>query len=230
MRRIIIALALLLMSVFFVLGQADTTPDSAPPLMITVSNQSCAMALVETDAATPEATAEAQATSETESVVAYPTLTPGDDCADVLPLLYAPTNGTLWIALWLPDEFPWQQFEAVEGDEHPPKLDTRGRYVGCANPETGEHICRVLWEYDDVTYLIEVPLLIGNAYTPPATDVPTTAPETENSGVWGDCGSCSTCGGPVEHCVLAPDNQCLWDAARCEKPPAAAPATTPDSP
>ena len=229
MRRTIIALVLpiLLMSGLFALGQANSPTSSAPPLMITVSNRSCAMALAESEAATPEATVEAQATSEAVSVAASaidsPVLTLGNDCADLIPLLYAPTNGTLWIALWLPNEFPWHQFRAVEGDEHPPRFDTRGRYVGCANPEKGEQTCRALWDYEGMTYLIEVPLLVGNAYTPPAANqsaASTSQPPAEavNNGVWGGCGSCTTCGGPVEHCVLSPDNQCLWDAARCETP------------
>lgn len=226
MHRKIIAftLLMLLLSVVLALGQGTTPTTSAPPLMLTVSNRSCAMALAEPEEATPEATAEAEATEVAVSAADYPVLTLGNDCADVIPLLYAPTNGTLWVSLWLPDEFPWQQFRTVAGDEHPPKFDTRGRFVGCANPEKGEHTCQALWDYEDVTYRIELPMLVGNAYTPSATsvpastDIPTSAPEPENNGVWGNCGSCTTCGGPVEHCVLSPDNQCLWDAYRCERP------------
>ncbi len=226
---VVLVLPILLMSALLALGQANNPAAPQPRLMIAVSGQSCAMTLTEPSAATPEATAEAtveaqatsEATGEAPSAVDYPVFAPGDGCASVLPLLYAPSNGKLWIALYTPNDFPWQQFRVVPDDPYPPLLDTRGRYVGCANPQKGEQTCRLLWDYLDKTYLLEIPLRVGNAYTAPApapTLVSSATPEpvVSNNGVWGDCGSCTTCGGPVEHCVLSPDNQCLWDAARCE--------------
>ena len=232
MRRITLALALILMlttSVMFVLGQNDPVP----PLQITVENQTCRLALADnatlpdfpaatTDsAATAEAqaaTAEAQSTAEPAAT--YPVLTLGDGCTAVRSLLGVPSNGTLWVVLSIPNEFPWQQFQTVPGDPNPPKLDKRGRFVGCANPEQGQQTCYVLWDYLSATYLVEIPLTVRGAYIAPlVTNTPqvsTPVPPPENSGVWGDCGSCTTCGGPVEHCVLSPDNQCLWDAERCE--------------
>ncbi len=228
MRRttIFLTLPVLLMSVLLALGQANTPADTAPPLWISVGGQSCQLSLAEGDAATPEATAEAEAMpeatseagSEATEVVAYPVLTPGVNCTNVIPLLHVPSNDTLWLALWMPNEFPWQHFRSVEGDQHPPKIDTRGRFLGCSNPERGEQSCQVLWRHEGATYRVVLPLHVGNAYTASTTTEATATPETASSGVWGNCGSCTTCGGPVEHCVLSPDNQCLWDAYRCERP------------
>ncbi len=230
MRRLTLALVLILMltSVMFVLGQNEPVP----PLQITVDNETCRMALAENaalpdfPAATAEtatgaealATVEAQATAE--PMPTYPVLTLGDGCTYLTSLLHVPSNGTLWITLSIPNEFPWQQFQTVPDDPNPPQLDKRGRFVGCANPEQGEQTCYLLWSYLSATYLIEIPLTVRSAYIAPlVTNTPqfsTPVPPPENSGVWGDCGSCTTCGGPVEHCVLAPDNTCVWDAERCE--------------
>jgi len=234
MRRIIfgIALAVIFASTMLILAQATPTP---PPedsfLELTVAGKTCHMALAGDSAATPEvgveapaqtpAEATAEATSDASSSADgnYTLVELGDDCADVIPHLYAPTNGTLWIALALPNEFPWQQFMTVADDPNPPKFDTRGRFVGCSNPDEGEHTCSLLWEHEGTTYRIDIPLLVGRAYFSTARATPTEeaiSTPPVNSGVWGDCGSCTTCGGPVEHCVLAPDNTCVWDAERCE--------------
>ena len=32
---------------------------------------------------------------------------------------------------------------------------------------------------------------------------------------WSACGSCADCGADPSQCVLSPDGQCVWDAARC---------------
>ncbi len=163
-------------------------------------------------------------------------LTLGSDCNFLTPLLHVPSNGELWIALSVPGEFPWQQFQTVPGDPNPPKLDTRGRFVGCANPDQGAQTCYLLWDYMTSTYLVEIPLSVRSPYIAPIastnTPQPISTPAPQNSGVWGDCGSCTTCGGPIDHCVLSPDNQCLWDAERCETkrtptpiPPTVAPST-----
>ncbi len=38
---------------------------------------------------------------------------------------------------------------------------------------------------------------------------------TAGSRAWGACGSCADCGADPSQCVLSPDGQCVWDAARC---------------
>ena len=232
MRRMILGLALLVVSVTAAFAQ-QATPTPAPDfLQITVAGTTCHLVIADQAAATPEATTDitASATAEaTSEAISYPVIQLGDDCTPVIPQLYAPTNGTLWVALFVPGEFPWQQFQRVPGDPYPPKFDTRGRYVGCSIPDKGQQTCHLLWTYQSVTYEVNIPMQIGNYYVPgtkapsavPASAIPPTdtpAPTTDNSGVWGDCGSCTTCGGPVDHCVLAPDNSCVWDAARCENP------------
>ncbi len=35
---------------------------------------------------------------------------------------------------------------------------------------------------------------------------------------WGPCGSCQSCGGPADECVLSPEGQCLWDPTFCSGP------------
>ena len=232
MRRIVIAvtLAALLVSSVFVLGQGSSVPPNVTPgLKITVSNQTCDMALAET-AATPEATAEttpeAQPESTAVSTPSYPVLTLSSDCYTVTSLLFVPSNGILWVALALPNEPEWQHFAALASDPNPPQFDKRGRYVGCSIPQTGAQTCQFLWQNLDTTYLIQLPVTVHNAYVAPVTNtpVPTTgAPistplPTNDSGIWGSCGSCTTCGGPVEQCVTSPQGECLWDAATCEHP------------
>lgn len=213
-------------------------------LEITVSNQTCSL-VEQTDAtATPEAAEEAGASSAAATAEAFSdmfaatlepsldlsadgVLTLGSDCFEVTPHLQVARNGTLWMALAIPNEPDWQRFTAIEGDPYPPKFDKRGRFVGCSIPVEGEQVCRFGWDNFGEHYVIEIPVLIGRAYVAPAqstgvsTAVSTPVPppvSTPNSGVWGDCGSCTTCGGPVEHCVLAPDGMCVWDARRCENP------------
>lgn len=265
MRRMIFALALFLTlaSVAFALAQNET----APPLQITVDNQTCHFVIAESVEATavaeptttatstlntlnlatntPRAAATAATVAPTVAsapevtstpVVALagvPVLTLGDDCAGVTSLLHVPSNGTLWVELATSaNEFPWQRFEIIPNDPNPPKLDKRGRFVGCENPALGAYTCHVLWSYLNATYQIDIPVVVRSAYVVPpaaataaqaaaqATAVPISTPVPDvnrNIYGWGDCGSCTTCGGPVDHCVLSPDNQCLWDAARCER-------------
>ena len=232
MRRAFLPLLLvpLLLSAAFALGQQNTASDN-PGLKITVSNQTCSLVLADDLTATPEAAAQAEATPEATAEPAYARLVLGDDCFAVTPYLYVASNDVLWVAVALPNEPTWQHFSADPADEHPPKLDRRGRFIGCTVPLPGEQTCRALWENFGTTYAIEIPIRVGQAYVaPPATNTPaapaapvsTTAPvlvsTPNNAGIWGDCGSCTTCGGPVEHCVLAPDNTCVWDARRCENP------------
>ena len=226
MRRILLALMVIALaaSAVFVLGQANPTPALQSILNITVSHSTCAMELSGSESVTPEATSEVVSAAQNVAAMlkapVYPLLTLGTDCAGVIAGLHVPNNDTLWIKFSVVEnEVPWQQFQTVPGDSHPPKFDKRGRFVGCEIPQIGEQTCRALWTSEGTTYLIEIPVTVGNAYIAPA--VSTAAPllvSTPNSGVWGSCGSCTTCGGPVEHCVLAPDNTCVWDAFRCERP------------
>jgi hypothetical protein len=239
MRRILlpVLLVVLAMTAAFALGQANTTPEPQSSILnITVSHATCGLELNGSASLTPEATSEAvsaaQNVAATLKAPLYPLLTLAADCANVVAGLHVPNNDTLWIKFAVVEnEIPWQQFAPVPGDFHPPKLDKRGRFVGCEIPQLGEQTCRTLWTDDGTTYLIEIPVTVGSAYVAsrvatnaPAPDAPavsTAAPipvSTPNSGVWGSCGSCTTCGGPVEHCVLAPDNTCVWDAFRCERP------------
>lgn len=246
MRRIALILTLtgLLLTAALALGQAGSPAADNPGLEISVGGHTCSLVLANTlaDAAaiTPAATTEATSEAAPEAAPAataeptYPLLTLGDDCFEVAAYLGVPSNDVLWIALALPNEPTWQRFSIDPADKFPPKLDRRGRFVGCTIPEQGAQTCRVLWENFGTTYAIEIPLSVRQPYIPPpatntpvapaapavvpaapiSTAVPVSTPN--NSGLWGDCGSCTTCGGPVEHCVLAPDNTCVWDAARCE--------------
>lgn len=171
--------AVSLMAVFVLLAQ-----DEEPPLMeITVGSEACGMTLV--DLTEPEATEEAEvvATPEAESTpeasfADYPVISLGDDCDDVIPLLRAPNNGTLWVALSIPEETEWMVFETLEDDPSPPTLDRRGRFVGCANRQQGEQVCRVTTLLDDVVHLIEIPFIVGNAYVAPAPTQAATARAT----------------------------------------------------
>jgi hypothetical protein len=238
MRRFAVfaAVVLLLTSVAMVIGQTDAPSGDDPGLTITVDNQSCGLTLADASAATLESTAAAtleatseatpESTSEVSAPTAYTRLALGGDCYEVTPHLYVASNDVLWVAVALPNEPNWQHFSIDPADPHPPKLDRRGRFIGCSVPLEGTQTCRALWENFGTVYAIEIPISVGKAYygppptnTPAATAVPVVPVSTpNNSGVWGSCGSCTTCGGPVEHCVLAPDNTCVWDAFRCERP------------
>ncbi len=224
MRRIVplIALVLLLISAVFVLGQGTPTPVYDPGLRIMVDNQSCDLTLRTDASATPEVTAEATV----ESAPDYPVLMLGDDCYTVEPMLYLPSNGTLWVALSLPNEPEWQHFRAPEDDPVSAALRQARALRRLRHRRTGRS--GLLHSLGQPRHHLSDPAsgLGGQslpraewAARPPPPSISATAPvSTPNSGVWGDCGSCTTCGGPVEHCVLSPDNQCLWDAARCENP------------
>lgn len=236
MRRILLPLLIvvLALSAVFVLGQdnASTPEAQSSVLKITVGNSTCNMEVDGTISVTPEVTSEASSAAASIGATLksppYPLLTLGADCADVITRLHVPNNDILWVKFAVVENEPdWQKFEAVPGDAHPPRFDKRGRFVGCEIPQMGDQTCRVLWDYQNTTYLVEIPIVVRSAYIAPVvtnTPIPavsTAAPipvSTPNSGVWGSCGSCTTCGGPVEHCVLAPDNTCVWDAFRCERP------------
>ena len=63
---------------------------------------------------------------------------------------------------------------------------------------------------------------VGNCLTVPGADAPPVVPggpaQSNASGDWGACGSCSGCMGPDSQCVTTPEGQCVWDAARCGAP------------
>jgi Tol biopolymer transport system component len=63
-------------------------------------------------------------------------------------------------------------------------------------------------------------LAVVRADAPPLVMAP-----PPNTGQWGGCGSCSTCGYPANECVTSPDGQCLWDPATCRPDQ---PVVTPD--
>jgi hypothetical protein len=237
MRRILLPLLVVVLAVsaVFVLGQdnASTPEAQSSVLQITVSNSTCSMEIDGTISVTPEVTSEASSAAASIGATLksppYPLLTLGTDCADVIARLHVPNNDTIWIKFFVTENEPtWQTFKTVPGDAHPPKFDKRGRFVGCEIPQMGDQTCRALWNYEGTPYLIQIPLDVRSAYVAPIAATRTSAPavstaapipvSTPNSGVWGSCGSCTTCGGPVEHCVLAPDNTCVWDAFRCERP------------
>jgi hypothetical protein len=219
-----VVLALLLLPTVF--AQFDDEENSS--LIVTVGTETCALVLK--DSLEAEATAEASEVpelpeaTEVAEIMAEATeaaegemtvLTVGDDCdANAFRLA---SNGTLWIAISLEGEEDWQVFEAVEGDTSAPNFDRRGRFIGCRNPNEGEQVCRVQWEYEGTSYLIEIPIYVGDAFTagvPISTAEPDSSTPT-GSGEWGACGSCSTCGGPENICVLSPDGLCLADPATC---------------
>ena len=60
-----------------------------------------------------------------------------------------------------------------ELDDYPPTLDRRGRWLGCRIPVEGEQICRVLVDWQEMIYLVEIPLLVNPPYTAP---VPSATP------------------------------------------------------
>ncbi len=244
-RQITIALALgvLLISTVFVLGQGSATPSvQTTVLLLTVSHQTCSLVEFDASAVTPEATAtatsdaqsiataEATASATQEMTINYPILTLGDDCATIVPLLEVHSNEILWMKISLPHEILWQQFMTVQGDPFPPKLDKRGGFIGCNSTQSDQEVyCQVLWK-SDMTYLIRIPVRILGEYIARATHAPTataalistpsplaTELNATDTG-WGSCGSCTTCGGPVEQCVTAPGGVCAWDAATCEHP------------
>jgi hypothetical protein len=178
----LITLFILSLMVLSILAQNGGN-DEDPSLRLNVSGWICNLALVDEDSM-PETTAEPEVTPEAE-VTPEPIpdedyalkITVGDDCDDVIARLRAASNGTLWLALSVPSEDAWQQFATLEDDDYPPRLDRRGRYIGCHHPEQGEQVCRVLWEHDETIYLVEIPIMVGGPYIAPvATLSPTSTP------------------------------------------------------
>jgi hypothetical protein len=212
MRRIFLILTITLFSVTLIAFAQDTPADDAI-LILTLGDASCSLVVDMPDA---EVTPEPDATSDEPEI---PVLTLGEDCEALIPDLLVASNGTLWIALDIPDSegrADWQTFTAAE-DNAPLQFDGRGRYVGCANRDAGEQICALVWETDDLTYRIEIPIFVGEAYIPPAVndDAVSDSDDESASQGWGACGSCDSCGASPDQCVTAPDGACIADPAGC---------------
>jgi hypothetical protein len=224
MRRIFLILTITLFSVTLIAFAQDTPADDDAVLILTLGDASCSLVVDEIGVSTPddddeapdaEATPEPDATSDAPDL---PTLTLSEDCEALIPDLLVASNGTLWLALDIPDSegrADWQTFASAE-DDAPLQFDGRGRYVGCANRDAGEQICALVWETDDLTYRIEIPIFVGEAYIPPAVvdDAVSDGDNTQSDG-WGACGSCDSCGTSPDQCVTAPDGACVADPAGC---------------
>jgi hypothetical protein len=249
MKRILfVLLIMLLLGVSLTLVAQDDT-DEVPIMQISVAGFTCDLVLEGVDAgaeateqaettpemeATEEATEEPEvetteepaieATEEADTESELPVITLGEECDDVIAQLRVARNGTLWIALSVPDEEEWQEFDVPEDEEFEPQFDRRGRFIGCNIPAEGEQVCRITWTQGDVTYVIEIPVIVGNAFNAaqPASNTSSSAEPTSSntsSGEWGTCGSCSTCGANANTCVTSPEGQCVADPARCDSPP-----------
>ncbi len=172
MRRIIVCAVLLALFTTFTVARDD---DTTAPLVLTVGNVSCELAPRDVDLdAEPEVTPEPESTPEPDEI-SLPTYTLGEDCENVLCRLHMPSNETLWLALSWTDEEAWLKLDILEDDEHPPQLDRRGRFFGCANPEQGEFVCRVLVDWNGETVLVELPITVNPPYfapTPTASPMP----------------------------------------------------------
>lgn len=173
MKRLIIPLVIILLIAALITAQEDESTD----LVLSVSDASCVLELVAIEAeATPEATPDQDMDileTEPDWLPDLPIYTIGEDCEDIVPLLTVPSNGTLWLGLLYGDE--WLPLDTLDDDPYPPQLDGRGRYFGCVIPDEGEQVCYVLVTLNDLDYLVEVPIWIGDAYyapQPTATDEP----------------------------------------------------------
>lgn len=150
-------LVLLLLVPALVGWQSDPPPS---PFVLGVGNASCALAPATEP---PEATPEFEATAEPTSDATLLTL--GDDCETVTPLLQTAANGTIWLSLRLADTPDvWLALDTVADDPHPPRLDQRGRFFGCAIPVEGEQTCQVAVSHDEADYIVAVPLIVGAAW------------------------------------------------------------------
>jgi hypothetical protein len=238
MRRLILFVlaGMLLLIGWQVLAQEPT--EVPPILQISVASATCDMVIIEDEEglpppeaeATPEAemTPEPEATPDADSDPIYPVITLGEDC-DAVQAQLRTASGVIWVALSAPDEEEWQKFETLPDDDSPLRFDGRGRFVGCPNVP----ICQILWEYDGVTYLIEIPMNVittsvaprssgqpsVSAPSPVSAEEPVSQEAPVTSGSWGGCGSCTTCGANTNVCVLSPDGVCLADPANCDAPP-----------
>jgi hypothetical protein len=224
--------ALLLLPVFIAQPQEG---EENPILSLTVGSESCELVL-QSEASEAEATAEAsEAPEDSEEAEATPEAT--EEALEMIVLTVSAdcnpnafrlaSNGTLWIALSVDGEEDWQEFAALEEDESAPSFDRRGRFVGCRNPNEGEQLCRLVWEFEGVRYLIEIPIFVGDAFTagvPISVQQNSSSSETAGTGEWGACGSCSSCDGASDVCVTSPEGLCVADPARCAAPPPQAPA------
>jgi hypothetical protein len=141
----------------------------------------------------------------------------GEDCEALIPDLLVASNGTLWLALDIPDSegrADWQTFTSAD-ESAPLQFDGRGRYVGCANRMQASKFVRFCGTMATLTYRIEIPIFVGEAYIPPAVTNDAVSDDETVTGEWGACGSCDSCGASPDQCVTAPDGACLADPNRC---------------
>jgi hypothetical protein len=165
-------LTLFVLGILMVIGVAlaqDATPESQ--LTLEVGPVRCPLVLVEID---PETTPEPEVTPEPAAPVLpdYPVLVPADDCARLPHFLYIPTNDTRYMRLIPADDSATLELAALEDDPYPPIIDRD--YLGCHMADLGEQTCYALVTLDDATYVLAIPVVIGEAYiAPTATDMPT---------------------------------------------------------
>jgi hypothetical protein len=145
--------------------------------------------------ATPAATSTADAAADV-----LPVYSLGEDCAALIPKLYAPADQVVWLALlgaevadapageWLALSIPEETLPAaIDGLPVgvPRQLDGRGRFLGCGFADQGWHICRVQVDDSDEAVLVEVPVRVGPPYIAPtptaaiSTPTPTLAAPVE---------------------------------------------------
>src|SRR5688572_22439613 len=127
-KRSLLFLGLLLLVPVLSAWQSETTPS----FTLDVGGVSCALVpAAEISEATPEPDATAEPSSGLE--ISDNALTPGAECNEVRERLVVAANGMLWMSVWLDgDTQTWLTLATLEDDDHPPKLDGRGRYFGCA--------------------------------------------------------------------------------------------------
>jgi hypothetical protein len=190
---------------------AQDTSDM-PVFVLTVGSQSCTLAPAEVEVAeatvavsaapratyrptltplppTPsgDAAAEGEAEAEVESFSTgdLMVLTLGDDCAELLEQLQVPANGVLWISITLEDDPDTSlPLGSLEDDSFPPQLDQRGRYFGCTIQEQGEQVCHVVVTLGEVSYQIDVPVVVEGAFIAPTTVAPTSPPPEEPTAIY----------------------------------------------
>jgi hypothetical protein len=124
MRRIFLILTITLFSVTLIAFAQDTPADDDAVLILTLGDASCSLVLGTPDANddAPEATPEPDATSDEPEM---PVLTLGEDCEALIPDLLVASNGTLWLALDIPDSegrADWQTFTSADESMRPCNL------------------------------------------------------------------------------------------------------------
>ncbi len=104
-----------------------------------------------------------------------------ETCVAVHSRLRAPIDQTVWLSLSLDEQSDWLTLYTLPYDAHPPTLDRRGRYFGCAMPENGFHTCRVSFEVKGIKYQVLVPMRVGVVRDYPLATVRPTRPVTSSN-------------------------------------------------